>query len=314
MSTQTIWQAYQSNGLPGARAVSGDEPAEQLYLAVLAFGANEFARAAEAAARGAILAPESLLLREAAAYLSRLQSQGRASVYVSGEAFGAFIRGGGNIPLYQAVSAALRAVYGEYDQFSLLDVGVGDGLALLPALTPNVTQLDLVEPSAAMLTRTGAALDERGVAYQAFTGGIQAFASQPQGHWQLAQATFSLQSLAPDERRAALVWLREHAERLLLVEFDPPAADEMYAPTRLEQFVARYEQGLAEYADDGGLVAQGFLMPVFFGYFDQSAARTNYEQPIAQWQHELQAVGFAAPRRQLLYNYWWAPAYLLDAG
>jgi hypothetical protein len=70
---------------------------------------------------------------------------------------------------------------------------------------------------------------------------------------------------------------------------------------------------LAEYAGDGGLVAHGFLMPVLFGYFDQTAARTNYEQPIGAWVDQLRAAGFANIDTEPLYPYWWASAYLIDA-
>jgi len=61
------------------------------------------------------------------------------------------------------------------------------------------------------------------------------------------------------------------------------------------------------------LVAQGFLMPVMFGYFDPTAARTNYEQPLQAWVVQLQAAGFCQVSPRLLCPCWWAPAYLLDA-
>jgi hypothetical protein len=284
-----------------------------LREALRAFAAGEMAQAAEAAASAAAADPASLLAREAATYLGRVAAEGKAGVYVTGEAFGAFIRGGGNVPLYTAVSAALRAAYPRTGPFSLLDVGVGDGMALLPALPANVARVDLVEPSAAMLVRVAEALEARQVVYHTFLGTVQAFAAQRDGRWDVAQATFSLQSLAPDERRAALAWLRAHAGRLLIAEFDPPDLGEGLDEGRAAHFAARYEAGLAEYAGDGGLVAQGFLMPVFFGYFDPTAARTNYEQPIAAWEADLRAAGFARVGRRHVYDYWWAPCYLLEA-
>ena len=115
-----------------------------------------------------------------------------------------------NVPLYQAVSAALRDVYAEHSDAHLLDIGVGDGLALLPALTPNIHRVDLVEPSAALLVGVGEALETRGIPYHAFNGTIQAFAKGHSGPWDLAQATFSLHSLAPAERRATLVAVPDH--------------------------------------------------------------------------------------------------------
>lgn len=283
--------------------------------AVDAFAAGEYARAAAGARAAAAADTSSLLATAAAVYLERLATEGKEGVYVSGEAFGAFIRGGGNLSLYAAVSAALRQVYAEQRDAVLLDVGVGDGMALLPALTPDVARVDLVEPSAQMLGRTTAALAARTIPFRAFPLSIQEFAGRahPEARWPLAQATFSLQSVPPDERRAALAWMRARAGRLLIAEFDPPAFADDRAPERLAHIAARYEQGLAEYAGDGGLVAQGFLMPVFFGNFDPTAARTNYEQPIAAWEADLRAAGFTEVARRQLYDYWWAPAYLLDA-
>jgi hypothetical protein len=282
--------------------------------ALSAFAAGDHAAAVAAAERAATADPSSLLAREAVGYLERVVREGKATVYVSGEAFGAFIREGGNVPLYKAVSAALREVYAEHSGASLLDIGVGDGLALLPALTPHIHRVDLVEPSAAMLVGVSEALETKQIPYHAFNGTIQDFARQHESRsWDLAQATFSLQSLPPAERPAVLAWLRAHAGRLLVAEFDPPALGEGVDPARIAHFAERYEVGLAEYAHDGGLVAQGFLMPVFFGYFDPSAARTNYEQPIAAWEGDLRAAGFGSVTRRELYGYWWAPAYLLDA-
>lgn len=281
--------------------------------AVAAFAAGDHSAAAGHARDGAAADPASALAAEAAAYLGRLAGRGPEGVYVSGEAFGAFIRGGGNLPLYAAVSAALRDAYAGYDGLALLDVGVGDGMALLPALAPSIARVDLVEPSAAMLGRATTALAGRGVPFRAFPVGVLEFAARAEARWELAQATFSLQSLTPDDRRAALAWLRGRVGRLLVAEFDVPDLGEGLDPRRLAHFAARYELGLAEYAGDGGLVAQGFLMPVFFGYFDPGAARANYEQPIAAWESDLRLAGFARVERRRLFDYWWAPAYLLDA-
>lgn len=164
-----------------------------------------------------------------------------------------------------------------------------------------------------MLGRTTSALAARGVAFRAFAMPFERFAARTNAHWALAQATFSLQSLVPDARRAALAWLHSHSDRLLIAEFDVPELGDGLAPARVAHMAARYERGLAEYDDDDGLVAQGFLMPVFFGAFDPSAARTNYEQPIVAWEAELREAGFATLVRRRLYDYWWAPAYLIDA-
>lgn len=289
--------------------------AEHFYAALLAYAAGAPDTAARLARAAAAAAPERLVFRHAAAYLERAGAAA-ARVYDSADAFGAFIRGGGNIPLYAATSRALRAVYAGYDRLRLLDIGVGDGMALLPALTPSVAALDLVEPSAALLERTAAALAGRQPPARTFHGTLQQFARvlRPREPWDIAQATFSLQSIAPGERAAALRWLRGASARLLVAEFDAPAAcADPLAPECVGEVLARYERGLAEYEHAGDLVAQGFLMPVMLGYFDPGAARTNYEQPIRAWEADLRAAGFGSVQTTPLFDYWWAGAYLLDA-
>jgi hypothetical protein len=256
-------------------------------------------------------------------YLERVQREGKPNVYVSPEGFGAFIRGGGNVPLYANTSELLREVYGEYASLSLLDVGVGDGLALLPALIENsrqnVHQLDLIEPSPAMLQGLHSELQVRGIKHRSFNGTLQAcIKKKPFGkmRWDVVQATYSLQSIHPNERPALLQWLGRNTQRLLIAEFDAPNfGDELFASERVRYFVERYQKGLAEYeeAADGEAVRQGFLMPVFFGGFDTSAARTNWEMPIDNWCELLKDAGFTKVETKLIYPYWWAKAYLIDA-
>lgn len=313
MPLAAIWAAYNQDGLRAAADAAPHDAASRFYLALLAFAEGEHAAAAEQAGQAVALAPGRLLYREAAAYLARVAAEGKANVYVNPEAFGAFIRGGGNVPLYQAVSNALAMAYDDYSRLDLLDVGVGDGLALLPALPPSIARLDVVEPSAGMLGRVSAGLTELGVPHHPHYATIQQFISQASGPWDIIQATFSLQSLAPEQRAEVLPWLHTHSQRLLIAEFDVPDLGEQLAPARAQHFADRYEQGLNEYRFEGDDVAQGFLMPVFFGYFDRTAARTNYEQPIARWEEELRAAGFVDVDRRHLYDYWWAPAYMIDA-
>ena len=288
---------------------------EHFYAALLAYAARDAAAATRHARAAAQATPESLVYRHAAAYLERTGGAA-ASVYDSAAAFRAFIRDGGNIPLYVATSQALREIYADYSALRLLDVGVGDGMALLPALGPNVAALDLVEPSVALLEQTVAALEGRQPPARAFRGTLQEFARviRPRERWDIAQATFSIQSIPPHERAVGLRWLRGAAERLLVVEFDAPAAcADALAPACVADVAARYERGLAEYERQGDLVAQGFLMPVLLGYFDPTAARTNYEQPIGAWEADLREAGFTSVRATPLYDYWWATAYLIDA-
>ena len=133
------------------------------------------------------------------------------------------------------------------------------------------------------------------------------------GNFDVIQSTYALQSLKPDERPRVLAWLRAHCKRLLIVEFDAPDLADMFDEARVLYFVEHYERGLAEYTDDDGLVAQGFLMPVFFGGFDPSESRVNWEMPIAEWARLLREAGFVEVRAEPICDYWWATAYLIDA-
>jgi hypothetical protein len=200
--------------------------------------------------------PENIVFGEAARWLERRTATGRAGVYELRDAFAAFVRGGGNVALYAATSERLRRVYAEYDSVALLDIGVGEGAALLPALS------DPIGPS-------------RGA-------------------------------------QVALRWLASHTARLVLVEFDVPRFDDPHAPARVQDVVEWYSRGLAEYVEDRELVAQGFLMPMLFGSFDRTTARTNYEQPIESWTDDLRTTGFTHVASEHLYRYWWADAYLVD--
>lgn len=308
-----LWRQLREHGPDAALAVTPTTAEAAGYLALVAYSAGRRDIALRQMALAARLAPADPVFGAAAAYLARMQSAGAQAVYAAGDAFGAFIRGGGNVPLYRAVSAALAAVYRETGPARLLDIGAGDGLALLPALTADIVELTIVEPSTAMLARTEAALRARGVNCTAFAETLQAFSAHAAGHWEVIEATWSLQSLAPPERAALLPWLRAHGDRLVIAEFDVPEVADLFAPAHVASVFARYRTGLAEYGAERELVAQGFLMPVMLGYFDQTAARVNFEQPIAAWVAQLRAAGFAQVQTQLLDRYWWAPAYVIDA-
>lgn len=308
-----LWQQVQRAGYAGVRAALPAEAAGWFYLSVIAFSADDFAGALDFARRAAALQPASGVFAQAVRYLERVVAQGKAGVYVDGDAFAAFIRGGGNVGLYEATSAALSAVYRDYPALRLLDIGVGDGMALLPALAGPLARLDLVEPSGPMLERTAEALQIRGIPYNAVNCTLQEFMARPADPWDVIQATYSLQSIPPAERPVVFRWLRDHGQRVLIAEFDVPDFSATLHPDRVRYVVERYERGLAEYAGDGGQVAQGFLMPVMFGYFDLSASRTNWEGPISEWGESLRAAGFKQVVTRKLFDYFWANACLIEA-
>ena len=313
MPLNGLWQQMQRSGYAGVRDATPTHALDNIYLALVAFAEDDLPRALHFARAAAQRDPDSRVYRHAVTYLERVQDEGKANVYVEGAAFAAFIRGGGNVGLYAAVSRALQAVYESYSTLDLLDIGVGDGLALLPALVPQVASLTLVEPSEAMLARTLSTLEARGIACRTANMPLQRFMAGDEGTWDIIQATWSLQSIPPDERTAVCRWLRAHGRRVLVAEFDVPHFEAALSPDRVQYVVAHYERGLAEYDGDGGVVAQGFLMPVMFGYFDRTAARTNWEGPIHDWIDLLRAAGFASIAAGKLYRYFWADAFLIDA-
>jgi hypothetical protein len=313
MSLEDLWQQYQIGGCASVADVPTSEPLESFYLAVLHFGQQAYQPALMYAQRAAQQDPADLVYAYAATYLQKIARQGKQAVYTSGEGFAAFIGAGGNVPLYQLTSAALHLIYQQYVTLTVLDIGVGDGRALLPALTDNIRRLDILEPSGKLLEQASRLLKQRGVPHRASQRTLQEFAQEPADSWDIMQATYSLQSISPAERAGLLRWAREHTKRLLIVEFDTPQFSDQYAPDHVRYVVERYRQGLAEYDRERDLVALEFLVPVMFGYFDQTAARTTYEHSLDDWVLQVRAAGFASIEHRLLYSYWWAPAFLLDA-
>ena len=247
-----------------------------------------------------------------------LRTGHRHGVYEQPAAFAAFIAGGGNVELYLRTSATLASAY--LPGMSVLDIGCGNGRALVPALQAAGTHLpaavDLVEPGADLLhdcvgAITAAALPIRMVGWQ--LGLIDFLRTAPATQrWHLAQSTFALQSIEPAERALALAALAPRVDRLIVVEFDQPDHP-AGSGKQLRSLAVRYEQGLAEYGDDRDLVAQGFLMPVLLGQLSADTPRTNWEHPITEWVGQLTEAGFTDVQTQQVADYWSGPAFVLVA-
>jgi len=264
-----------------------------------------------AAACTALVAPTDRPLLNAA-LTTYLTGSGNGWVYDQPAAFTAFIRGGGNVELYEKVSSALAERYRRLGVESLVDIGCGDGRALVPALaaagrTPAVT---LVEPSASLLSAAREAL--AGQAVTAHAMDASAFAADLAEKFDLAESTFALHAIPPDERSAVLTALRGHVGHLVLAEFDNPG-HLAGGPEHLTFLADTYERGLAEYDADRNLVAQGFLMPVLAGQLAPGAPRSTWEQPATAWVAQLQACGYRDVTVEPLCDYWSSPAFLLTA-
>ncbi len=282
---------------------------------IRAFKEQDLTTAAQEMKAAHQVEPSHPVFHYASLYLEQLQPSSKTQVYESGSAFAAFIRGGGNIELYKSLTHALQEVYPKEPPARLLDIGVGDGMALLPALPHDLTHLDVLEPSAPMLQTTCDALAQQEVPFQPWNLTLKEFIHKApsDARWDLCQATFSLQSIEPKERVEQLAWVRSRSSRLVLAEFDVPTFSEMWGEDRILHVLARYEQGLSEYTDTQDEVALGFLIPVMLGYFDPTQARTNYEHTIEEWESQLREAGYTTIHKTHLYPYWWADAYLLEA-
>lgn len=311
MSISAIYRAYQRGREPVEQVGSAVDAESSLLLAVWAHASGDRDTARACAERAATFDGDSEFARLLARYAADPAGQG---VYDSPDAFRAFIRGGGNVELYERTSAALRAAYAQFRPRSVLDVGVGDGLALLPSVPDGLAHLDLVEPSASLLEGTVAALAGRGVPHRTYQGTVQQFARDHDGAWwDLVQSSFAMQSLPPDDRGEVLGWIARHTRVFVLVEFDVAEITCPFAPEWFCGCVTRVEKGLREYgSDDRDLVGLGFILPVILGHFD-AAARTNYECSIQDWRRELREAGFTDVAARKLHDYWWEPAYVVEA-
>jgi len=280
-------------------------------LRALAAGDVTAARRAAAGAGGG-----SLLGSALAAYLA---GDHGGAVYDQPAAFAAFIRGGGNVPLYGAVAGALAGVYAAEQPARLLDVGCGDGTALIPALSRSShvpAHVDLVEPSAALLEAAVTGIRAAGIpaAVRTWPGTIQEFLAElpDEASWAVVQSTFALHALPPGERSAVLAALCPHVGVLAIAEFSVPEL--LPGSTEHLRFLAEtYERGLAEYDADRDLVAQGFLMPVLAGQLAPGAERATWEQPSWAWQRQLEQAGYTGAAVRPLCDYWSSPAFLLTA-
>lgn len=275
---------------------------ELLADALAAYRSGDRDRAAELARRaGSPLAGELRI---------HLAGEGAAAVYDQPEAFTAFIRGGGNVELYRRLSEELAARYDSAKPESLLDLGCGDGLAVVPALeqaTHVPSRIDLVEPSAALLD----GVRERVPAASCWQATAQEFLARDDLGWDFTQSTFALQSIEPEQRAEVLRALQPRTGTLVLAEFDVPEYVEG-SMDHLRSLVERYERGVAEYGADASLVAQGFLLPVLLGIV-AGHERTNWEHPAAVWAGQLRTAGFADVDVEPLAGYWWSPAVLITA-
>jgi hypothetical protein len=323
MGLMQLWAAYRAGTEFSEVAAAAATAEERFYVGLVALAQDDRAAALEHIAAAVRLQPDSIVFDECAHYIRGRDSShtaGTAEVYVSPEAFSAFGRGGGNVALYRRTHTALRERYRQLRPATVLDIGTGEGLGLLPALSADVGRVDVLEPSAARIAVVRAALEQRGHPHRAFEATMAEFMASaddrrdPADRWDLVQETFAMLSLPVSERTAALRWLRTRASRLILAEFDVPRAEHPLHPDWYRYVLSRYESGMAEYPNPYNLVRQEFLAPVLLGTLRPTEDKIHYEQTVRDWGRDLAQAGFTVdgePRR--ISEFWWGDAYLIEA-
>ncbi|WP_016697670.1 methyltransferase domain-containing protein [Actinoalloteichus spitiensis] len=313
MSVSGVAAARLAGEAPRSLLAGTTNPESAVFLAIWAHHDGDPDTALAAARRATELDPD----REFARLLARYLDTGHTRadhVYDTPAAFQAFIRGGGNVRLYSATHEALRRHHRRFPAPTVLDVGVGDGTALLPVLDARLSRVDVVEPSGELLARTRAGLAESGVPHRVRHARIEDVQREWDGErWNVVQSTFAFDTLPPDRRSGVLEWIRDRCDSLVLVVFDVPDTTRPFSPEWFLPVLAKAEQGIREYTEHRDLVGLGFLVPVVLGFFDAGNARANYEQSVSSWEAELRNAGFGTVSSHHLCDYWWQPAHLVEA-
>lgn len=274
--------------------------------ALLAISRSEHAAARQFAADAVSDDPDGLLAAALSSYLGLEQAEG---VYGEPSGFEDFVGQGGNPALYASTIKELGALHRSILPDSVLDIGCGDGRVTAAVVQPR-TDVLLLEPSTVLLELAELRMRARTTSLECVNTGIQQLLDTRRQRWDLVQATYSLHTIDKPERLHVLAQLREHTDRLAVVEFDVPAyADHSVA--HADYVIDRYEVGLAEYHAYPNVISD-FLLPLLVGQFDPTQKRHTFEQPIENWKKDLLEAGWTDVETSPVAEYWWADAVLLD--
>ncbi len=274
---------------------------------LVAIASSETERARDLALRIIRTSPDDALAAALAEHLKNDRSEG---VYDDPRGFEEFIDNGGNPDLYASVINMLAQRHRDVVPTAVVDIGCGDGRVTLATTLPT-SVVHLVEPSPALADLAMARLSGRPGATNVHNKTLAEFLDTTSGSWDLAQATFALHNLEPNERKEQLRALRSRTSRLLLVEFDVPDFDDR-SLEHATYAAQRYVRGFHEYRDYP-TVRDGFLLPVLLGQFDAQRARHTFEQSATSWKQELLGAGWSGVEATPVASYWWADAVLFDA-
>ena len=315
MKLEGICESY----LEDPQYVRGEIPAQgfldNCYRAILSYREGFLEAARNYLGLALESNPRSLVASELDKYLAQKKSSGRDAIYVTPNGFNRFIRGGGNIELYENLIQLLRRLNAQNNGLKLLDIGAGDGRALLPSLTANVDSVDIIEPSKQMLSGLCAALDERQINYRSFNDPLQEFVREERERWDIIQATYSIHTIPIEERKTMLEWICRHGKTFVFTEFDIPEFASPCKPDSFRYYFEKYETGISEYeeGEERDVVAQEFLIPVLLGNLHKDDNRVTFEQTMDYWKSDLKSVGFQNIELTLISSYWWADSYFVKA-
>jgi SAM-dependent methyltransferase len=280
--------------------------------ALMAVGRSDWSGGLAAAQVEAQADPVALL---PAALVRFLSNEGARDVYADPVGFERFIGGGRNPELYRRTEVLLKELHAKASPTSVLDVGCGDGRVTAAVLGAGTQRIDLLEPSPALLQTAIAAVSvppaRRSVVPHNMTAAEFFDSSTVEAGWDLIQSTFAMHTMAPEGRMTVCRQIAMHTDYFVMVDFD--VADFADGSLSHAEYAAtRYEVGLAEYAGDE-VVAQGFLMPVLIGQFDPARQRHTFEQSVRRWTADLSSAGFVSIVATPVLDYWWAPAFCIEA-
>ena len=280
-----------------------------LVDALLAISHSDRAAAISAVEKVTMTEPNNSLASALHRYLNQAKVTG---VYEEPSSFEEFIDNGTNPALYTSTTEHLAELHRGARPSSVLDIGCGDGRVASGVLAEGIETIDLVEPSNELLTLAQGRANWRPAQVRAHNTTVQPFLTQlePTSRFDLVQSTFALHSIPPTERSAVLGGLARHTDYVVLVEFDVPPFEDRSLEHAIYA-VDRYQIGVSEYRDHQSVI-DGFLMPVLVSQFDPAQMRHTFEGPAKGWTEDFEGAGFSVTLSWLT-NYWWAPAFVLEA-
>ena len=243
----------------------------------------------------------------------------KCSVYDSAKAIIAFLTHPTNDALYDIVATVLARELTRIKErmkrtsnlahlestklFSAIDIGSGPGV-LLEKVIRNIGDSNeigwtVLEPAAELLKENAKVLSRVGVEATTLNESLQAYVDvaasvQDSKIYSAGLITFALSALPKAERKSVLDKLARTVKSLFIVEFncDIPgmactSGSGLFADERVRAVAEKYAKAYPLYFEAEQILDK-FLIPAFFGFFDESSKRVTHEQSLDEWCKELQ--------------------------